>query len=1414
MKGLVDVNLRNYPGEYNIGLDMGTGSVGWAVTDEQGALLHFKKKPTWGSRLFDSAQPASEARVHRGQRRRYIRRRWRLDLLQKIFEPAMSEVDPDFFMRLNQSRIIDGDPIFASDFTKADYYDRFPTIYHLRAYLMDTDKKADLRLIYLAIHNIVKHRGNFLRQGEKLSAKTAKTSDALKALNESLKAWCESREYEFSKIDEKKAAEILAEKMTNRSKKAEGIKDLIKVDTSDASANGKLAKGIGNAIVGLKCEFVDVFGEFECEATKFELSDDEKLEALNAACPDDCVELLEAICGVYSAYVLQGLLTYAEGKTISHNMIAKYDCYKRDLETLKSLVRDYAPDSYDDFFRGSTYHDANADDPSRGYDVSKAKGYTAYDLHKLSYDDFAKAVKKFFAGTEAEADERYNQMMDTFKEQRFLRRLKTSDNGAIYYQLHLEELQAILKNQSSYYPFLKNDEAKIESLVTFRIPYYVGPLTSKNAAQDRHANNRFQWSEHKPGMEDAVITPWNWESVIDKNKSAENFIMRMTGDCTYLAGEKVLPKQSLLYEEFCVLNELNGVRWTTDGDDWRRLDAAQREGIIHDLFHCNRRVTYKMIADWLVREGDATNPLVAGGQGESGLESKMASYIFFAKDIFGIDELDPSDYPVIEKIILWNTLFEDRSILKEKLKEEFGPAGNGMLNVEQIKKICKKRMTGWGRLSQKFLCGIKVNTQAARQVSIMDVLREGNPNTTRRQGETMVMMEILHDDTLGFQEKIDEHNRKYYAENEKGMGVNELPGSPAIRRSLNQAIRIVDEITKIAGHAPANVFVEVTRDEDASKKGKRTKKRWDNIEAALNAFKAQGGNLEVMVDFKELKAANIDLDERLTLYLMQNGKCFYSGKSINLEKLMAGSGDYEVDHIIPRAYIKDDSLDNKALVWREENQRKTDQLLIDESIRRKMGNTWSRLHEAKMMSDKKYRNLMRTNINDNTMKGFIARQLVETSQMVKMVQALLEARYASEGTIIIPVKASMSHNLRDAAGLVKCREANDFHHAHDAYLACRLGLFIQMRHPGMYNNPIAYSHVMKKYVREQSELFKRTHKMPGSAGFVVNSFMTAGFDPESGEIFDDAWDEDDDVKRHRGKYLPDAWNAAAEVEGIRRALNYRQCYISRMPQEDTGAFWDATVYSPRDPSKGNKLALATKRELDPKQFGGFSGVKFAYFFIFEAKKEGKKIYRFSQVPIWLANSIEAGKTTLDDYASLLSKSEGIEFTQIVRSKLYKKQCIEIGGDRVLITGAEEVRNATELALSTDNLLLIKSAADYVKHGTALPDLFDIESMQLLFEIIRRGDEIANGLMAKLKLDSKTDRIKHTTSDQRAKLTVALIKIINGADRQIDLTAVGGAKTAGQYKMTFNAKLNDPKTSFYIIDQSVTGMFERKTRVGL
>lgn len=55
--------------------------------------------------MFPTAETAAEARVHRGQRRRYDRRRQRIDLLQRFFADEVAKVDPEFFIRLNQARL-------------------------------------------------------------------------------------------------------------------------------------------------------------------------------------------------------------------------------------------------------------------------------------------------------------------------------------------------------------------------------------------------------------------------------------------------------------------------------------------------------------------------------------------------------------------------------------------------------------------------------------------------------------------------------------------------------------------------------------------------------------------------------------------------------------------------------------------------------------------------------------------------------------------------------------------------------------------------------------------------------------------------------------------------------------------------------------------------------------------------------------------------------------------------------------------------------------------------------------------------------------------------------------------------------------------------------------------------------------
>ncbi len=1373
------MNLRNVTRDgidYSIGLDIGTGSVGWAVIDADGNLLHFKKKPTWGSRLFPSANPASVARIPRGQRRRYDRRRQRLNWLQELFAPEMDKVDPEFFIRLRQARLLPEDreeghsdyrwPLFnGSDFTECDYYKRFPTIYHLRTWLMETDECADIRLIYLAFHNIVKTRGNFLHQDNpKLSAKNANMKESVERLCDALRLWCEELEMECNPKSAK-IQQVLENSSLHRAEKRGQTEDLLGL----GSEGKQQAKTIAGAILGYKVDFGKVFG-IEGDSTSFDLGNDEGVDAFYSVCPDEGVELYEAMRAVHSAHILAGILKGGDGQTISYCKVGEYKRYGEDLRLLKQLVREYVPAEYDRFFRGAHYEDPRW---KKDYDPQKSDGYTRYNLgtSKRSYDDFAKDVKKLFAGTKAEEDPRFLAMIDSFGEGVFLRRLKTSDNGSIPYQLHLEEMRAIIENQGKHYPFLLAKRAQIESLVSFRIPYYVGPLTTKNAAVNpRTGELRFAWRELQEGKEGVPIRPWNWEEVIDKDKSAENFIRRMTGTCTYLQGEPVLPRCSLLYEKFCVLNELNGSYWTQDGDKKSRFSAEDRMGIFEDLFK-HGSVTYKKVENWLVQH-NRSHPHVRGGQGEAKYESKLSSHLFFCKTL-GVDDIDAKLTPMVEELILWNTLFEDRDILRDKIQRKYGDR----LTEGQIKAICKKRFTGWGRLSKKLLCELRAET-AAGPMSIMDILEDGNPEG-RRVGEAMILMEILHDEHFRFEKLIDEANLAK-VESDGGLSVDDLPGSPALRRGVNQALRIVDEIVGIAGKPPANIFIEVTRDDDKAKKGRRTTRRYDGLKEALAALKAEGAD-----SLDELKGLSADqLDQRLSLYFMQNGKSLYSGKPLDIRRVMGGDEAYQVDHIIPRSYVKDDSFENLALVLAEENQRKTDTLLLDDSIRHKMGGYWRVLHDAGLIGDKKFNNLMRDRITDKQIQGFINRQLVETSQIVKFTRLLLGERYPD--TNVESIKASLSHQLREAQGFVKCREANNFHHAHDALLAAEIGRFIQLRHGKLFDNPIAATHAMRDFIRSQSEAYKSTHRMPGSASFIVGSFLTSGFDKETGEVFKDAWD------------------AEAECERIRRFLNYKQCYISRMPEITSGAFWEATIYSPKGKPK-KKPTVDTKKGLDVRKYGGFTGNQFAYFFVYKAERKGAIVLEFAQLPVSIANSVEKSSDALYEYARIDAENKGLKFVGLSRSKICKYQLIEMNGERFYITGKKVMRNATELAFSTGEYALLAKlfAGDSVEPERVL-EMFD--------HIVRELATHAPKLCSQMKLQSLRSSFVSSDEGSRVSALKDIVTIASAQTDMINLTSIGGVKFAGYMQPTYSKELTNRTVVF--IDQSVTGMFEKRQRLEL
>ncbi len=194
---------------------------------------------------------------------------------------------------------------------------------------------------------------------------------------------------------------------------------------------------------------------------------------------------------------------------------------------------------------------------------------------------------------------------------------------------------------------------------------------------------------------------------------------------------------------------------------------------------------------------------------------------------------------------------------------------------------------------------------------------------------------------------------------------------------------------------------------------------------------------ELVQNLETCQEADLRRD-KLFLYYTQKGRCMYTGRPIDLEKMLKDNKTYDIDHIYPQSKVMDDSLDNRVLVEKVYNQEKTDIYPIDEKIRKKMQPFWKSLADGGFISEEKYKRLTRaTEFETAELAGFISRQLVETRQSTKAVANILKQMLPD--TEIVYVKAKTVSNFRQDFKLPKVREINDLHHAKDAYLNIVVG---------------------------------------------------------------------------------------------------------------------------------------------------------------------------------------------------------------------------------------------------------------------------------------------------------------------------------------------------------------------------------------
>lgn len=1381
---LISSHLKDYPiKDYFVGLDIGTNSVGWAVTNKSYKLLKFRSHKMWGSRLFDEGESAVARRGFRSMRRRLERRKLRLKLLEELFADVMVQVDPTFFMRLRESKYHYEDKttghsskhilFINEDYTDQDYFKAYPTIYHLRAELMK-DGTDDIRKLFLAVHHILKYRGNFLYEGASFDSNASTLDDVLKQALKNIIFNCFDSTAAIGSI-----GQILMEPGKTKSDKAKAIERLVdtyiitdEVDTSgktqkeQVKEDKKRLKSFANLVLGLSASLTDLFGSVE------ELDDDlknlqirgdtydDERDKLAKAWSDE-IHSIDDCKSVYDAIIL--MFIKEPGLTISESKVKAFNKHKEDLVILKSLLKTDRS-IYNAMFK--------ADEKGLHNYVHYIKQGRTEET-SCNREDFYKYTKKIVEGLSDSKEKDY--ILSEINLQTLLPLQRIKHNGVIPYQLHLEELKTILDKCKSKFPFL-NEVAdgysvaeKLIKLLEFRIPYYVGPLNTHHNVD----NGGFAWAVRKASGQ---VTPWNFDDKIDREKSAAAFIKNLTNKCTYLLGEDVLPKSSLLYSEFMLLNELNNVRI-----DGKPLETKVKAHLIEAVFkQDHKKMTENRIEQFLKDNGYISKPHkpeITGLDGE--IKNDLTSYRDMVR-ILG----DGFDISMAEEIITDITIFgESKKMLRETLRNKF----SSCLDDEVIKKLAKLRYRDWGRLSKKLLNGIDGcdKTGDCEPATIIKFMRNFSYN----------LMELLGD-KFSFMERIQEINDKLTAGQVVAPhdSIDELALSPAVKRAVWQALRIVDEVIHIKKALPSRIFVEVTRSNKTDKKKKDSRqKRLSDLYAAIkhddSLVEALNGQ-----KFNTLKSDLSGCDDaalrskKLYLYYTQMGRCAYTGNIIDLNLL--NTDNYDIDHIYPRSLTKDDSFDNLVLCERTANAKKSDTYPIDNTIQTNQKVFWSFLKHQGLISERKYARLTRiAPLTEDDLSGFIARQLVETNQSVKAATTLLRRLYP--GVDVVFVKAENVTDFRYDNNFIKVRSLNHHHHAKDAYLNIVVG--------NVYH---------ERFTRNFRAFFKKN-----GANRTYNLAKMFNYDVNCTNAKD-------------GK----AWDVKTSMDTVKKMMFSNDVRVTKRVYEQKGQLADinltkaskvkADIYLP---IKANDLIVSQNTK-----YGGYSDIKNAYYTIIEySDKKNNSIKAFIPIPIFIASKILTEQALLEYIKTVLPKANNIK---IIYKRVYNDQLLKIDGFTYYLGGRSNDRfcidNAIQLIVPLDIQFYLKLVEKFTtimledknikvsSVSSRNPVNNQVENITLEYTQ-KLFDYLVSKFNEPIYLKMRGNKLKDVDNvgrkqfiklslEERCKALSELLNIFTNRNKKLSLSSIN--VSASRKVVNFKVSSLD---EFKIINESITGLYSNE-----
>ena len=496
-------------------------------------------------------------------------------------------------------------------------------------------------------------------------------------------------------------------------------------------------------------------------------------------------------------------------------------------------------------------------------------------------------------------------------------------------------------------------------------------------------------------------------------------------------GQRVVPKSSPLFQQFKIWQNINSFRIENiKSGKIKILEENTKKELFKELNWIEKWTSAEFLKwinlpskEWKINfphlEGNRTNASllkiykkILKSEGYHAIDFKKWSsekIISSIKECFETIGISPeilnfsptlsgNDFAQQEAYQLWHLLYS--------YEDDYSKTGTESL----VKKL--KENYGFKEEHASFLANItfqedygKLSARAIRK--IYPHLEDG-----LEYSEACKMAGYNHSSSL----TNEQNNERQIAEKLQVLKKNSLR-NPVVEKILNQMINVVNAILEDESLGrPDEIRIELARELK-----KTTQQRSDMTTSIARATRDHEGFREVVKKQFGLKYVSRNDLIRYKLYkeLEANGhKTIYSNTYISPDKLF--SKEFDVEHIIPKARLFDDSFSNKTLETRTDNIDKADETALD-YVQRKYGNEELENYKirietlfkaGKINYTKRKKLLMRM---EDIPDDFLARDLGTTAYIAKKSASIL-----SDITRKVTLTSgSITGKLREDWGLVK-----------------------------------------------------------------------------------------------------------------------------------------------------------------------------------------------------------------------------------------------------------------------------------------------------------------------------------------------------------------------------------------------------------